>query len=213
MSKPCMSLMACGALLLTATERTRAVLCNQIQQPVCTFPNDLGGFSLAAGQLRTIDFERLPDGSPAYGGALITPQFNYTNQGVTFSPALGLLEIVGSLPGNHDLLADALMPGVVNSIIADFVLPTTAVGIYFPDQTTLYAYDQQGSLLGSVSFGPVVTGFMGIVADTPIAHAVISRGIEAEEIESFVFNPTPEPGTLLLLGLGWPVLLRRRRYV
>jgi hypothetical protein len=189
----------------------RAVLCSGIQQPICTFPDDDAGFMLAAGTLRTIDFETLPNGSPSVNGTLITPSFNYTNQGVTFTPAEGLMYIIGTgpPPDAHGLAADAPQPSV-NSIISDFVVPTPAVGIYFGGGT-LEAFDEFGTLLGSVSFGRPGISFEGIVSDVPIARAVISQGIESEIINSFLFNPTPEPASVVLAATGAIVLLKRGR--
>ena len=46
---------------------------------------DVDEFRAAAGNVQEIDFELLPDGSPSVDGTLITPDFNYTDQGVTFS--------------------------------------------------------------------------------------------------------------------------------
>ena len=45
--------------------------------PVTTF-TDLDSFLEAAGDVREIDFETLPDGTPSTSGTLITPDFNYT---------------------------------------------------------------------------------------------------------------------------------------
>jgi len=44
------------------------------QAGVITFINDYEGFVQAAGNVQTIDFEVLPDGSPPTGGVEITPK-------------------------------------------------------------------------------------------------------------------------------------------
>ena len=64
------------------------------------FINDYEGFAEAAGDVQTIDFETLPDGSPTMGAEEITPDFNYTAQGVTFSPHLDIGEPPLHLSGN-----------------------------------------------------------------------------------------------------------------
>lgn len=68
---------------------------------------DIDEFRAAAGPLVEIDFNMLPDGvpSPDFVGVDITPEFNYTEMGVTFSSPVGNLRVVGS--GDHDLLASA----------------------------------------------------------------------------------------------------------
>ena len=59
---------------------------------VVTF-TDLDAFLEAAGDVQEIDFETLPDGTPSVRFTPITLEFNYTDQGVTFSSPLPTLQI------------------------------------------------------------------------------------------------------------------------
>ncbi|HNQ24970.1 MAG TPA: hypothetical protein PKK06_17975 [Phycisphaerae bacterium] len=90
---------------------------------VVWYVNDYPGFVTAVGEgLQVIDFETLPDGSPSYAGALITPEFNYTDQGATFSSPRPVLGISGSVLG-HSLEADSYPYHPRNWITAELVGP------------------------------------------------------------------------------------------
>ena len=144
---------------------------------------------------------------------MITPDFNYTDQGVTFLTPYPELRI-GTPPqeGGFDLFATAGDTADRNWIIADFVMPAWAVGITLPGGTTLSAFDAEEQLIASLSGGgPGGGNFLGIVSAVPIVTATGDRGASFEIWESFLFTPIPEPATLLLLAGGAAVLLRRRR--
>ncbi len=172
---------------------------------------DVDEFRAAAGNVHEINFELLPDGSPSVDGTLITPDFNYTDQGVTFSSPFPRLSVEGS-PGFFVLDSQLADSSGRNWLIADLVTPATAVGIFFPGHTTLSVFDSDDLLIGDASL--VGTGggnFLGIVSDIPIARAIEDRGASGESMESFLFAPIPEPTTLLLLGAGAVGVLARRR--
>lgn len=172
---------------------------------------DLDAFLAAAGDVHEIDFETLPDGTPSFSGALITPEFNYTDQGVTFSSPFPTLSVEGS-PGFFALGSQFPDTTQRNWIIANLVTPATAVGIFFPGDTTLSVYDGNDLLIGNVSLSGGGAGlFLGIVSDVPIFSAIEDRGASGETMESFLFTPVPEPATLLLVTAGVRVVLRRRR--
>jgi hypothetical protein len=177
--------------------------------PIQTF-TDLDKFLAAAGDVREIDFETLPDGSPTYWGVDITPEFNYTEQGVTFSSHIPQLEIRGT--GEVDFYLTTSNPtSERNWIIADFSPHAWAVGIAFPGHTTLSAFDAQGQPIGSIFGGGSGGGhFLGIVSDVPIASATGDRGGETDVWYSFFFTPVPEPGTLALLVGALALLVARR---
>ena len=172
---------------------------------------DVDEFLAAAGTVQEIDFETLPDGSPSFSGALITPEFNYTDQGVTFSSPFPELFVAGA-PGFFSLGSEGPNPPGRNWIIADLVTPATAVGIFFPGDTTLSIFDVNEDLIGSATFGFHGGGlFLGIVSDVPIARAIEDRGDNGDIMESFLFAPIAEPTSLLLLGAGSVGVLARRR--
>lgn len=177
------------------------------------FINDYEGFVEAARDVQTIDFETLPDGTPTLGGEQIAPEFNYTDQGVTFSPHLDIgeppLHISGNSITGFRLKADSYPSFERNWLIADLVVPAYALGIFFPSSTTLSVFDTNDFLIASASYGPSGSGnFMGIVSDVPIVSAVGDNGSYSQSFESFRFTPVPEPGTLGLLALGAVALMR-----
>ena len=199
-------LSAVGILCLSITARAG---------PVTTF-TDLDAFLEAAGDVREIDFETLPDGSPSFPNAEITPDFNYTDQGVEFFSPEPWLYTAGNPVSGFNLTAGNIhgSGGPRNWIIAEPVLPATAVGIVFPGGTVFSVFDTTGELIVRQAFGDGGLGlFAGFVSEIPIGFATVDRGIEGESIESFLFLPIPDPVTLVLVALGALVLPRRRRSV
>jgi hypothetical protein len=201
-----------------ATVGTLALLCVIVQVPsvragpVTTF-TDLEAFLAAAGDVQEIDFETLPDGTPSVANTLITPEFNYTDQGVTFSSPFPVLRIGNPHRGLFDLEVFHQDSNARNWIIADFVTPAFAVGIVFPGGTTLSAFDADEQLIVSVSGSHSGAGwFLGVVSDVPIASITQDRGSSYDIMQSFLFTPVPEPGTLLLFAVGLGALMRRRRF-
>ena len=146
---------------------------------------DLDAFLEAAGDVREIDFETLPDGSPSMDAVQITPEFN----------------LKAGQQGSG---------GPRNWIIAELVTPATALAVLFPGGTTVSIFDTEGQLIASEPF-PSLHQFGGFVSDVPIGSAIVDRGIEGQSIESFLFTPIPEPATLLLLGFGGVIVLRHQR--
>jgi len=120
---------------------------------VVTFLNDYEGFLAGAGDVRTIDFETLPDGSPSPGNGYITPDFNYTSQGVAFSAPVGNLFIGGNPVGGFTLIADAYGEQQRTWIIADLDPPASAVGVFFAGGMYLDAYGANNELIATAHFG------------------------------------------------------------
>ena len=177
--------------------------------PLCTFADaivftDYDAFMQAAGAVQTIDFETLPDGSPTIGGEEITPAFNYTNQGVTFSSPLPRLYMTGNSSTGFNLTADAYPLDEPNWVIADLAVPASAVGVWAGGTAHISAYDAEGNLIASGhGITPHSPDFFGIVSDTPIVRTVgDDAGGLSESLHSYHFTPIPEPTTLGLLFLG-----------
>ena len=179
------------------------------------FMDDYAGFVQAAGAVQTIDFETLPDGSPSSFGVLITPTFNYTDQGVTFFAQAPRLHIVGNAEDGWRLSASPYQSDdpARNWIIADLVQPARAVGYFFGGHSTLSAFDADGALIGDVNSIPSgADRFIGVVSDLPISLVTCDRGANFESITSFVFRPVPEPGTLALVAFGVAAVAASRRH-
>jgi len=178
---------------------------------VVTFLNDYEGFLAAAGDVRTIDFETLPDGSPSHVGMHITPDFNYTSQGVTFSSPTGAPFISGNPVSGFGLMADAYFEQQRTWIIATLTQGALAVGFFGPGTEFLSVYGGDGTLLDeAVVPGNVVDWFVGFVSDVPIARAVGDLGGTGAAIQAFAFTPVPEPMTVFLLLIGAFAAVRRR---
>lgn len=203
------------AILAGAADRTAsAALCaDGTNQPVCTFTVFGSYFESSGPPQRGTTFQTWPDGSPTVPGQVLTPEMNYTQIGVTFSAPVRNPFINNFAPFQVlEVNSGSFEPDWIN---ADFVVPASAVGIDFPYGTTLYAYDAGGQLLASVE-GFLPGGqdaFLGIVSDIPIAKAVINEGTFADIIDTFFFNPIPEPASAIFFGVGLATILpgRRRR--
>lgn len=174
---------------------------------------DYNAFLAAAGDVHVIDFETLPDGSPSVVFAEITPEFNYTDQGVDFFSHEPMLSIGGNnMSGFNLIAAQRESGGPRNWIIAELLEPATAIGVLFPGSTTIEILNVSGSFLGDWVWGGSGQFFFGVISDDPIGTVIIDRGIEVEVIESFYFSPIPEPATIILLTVGAVVVVRRRKY-
>ncbi|HNQ23185.1 MAG TPA: PEP-CTERM sorting domain-containing protein [Phycisphaerae bacterium] len=180
---------------------------------VLTFVDDYDGFVAGApAEVRVIDFETLPDGSPSYAGAVITPDFNYTHLGATFYPRRDPgLYIYGNVVTGFELVADSYPSFERNWIIGNLVSPGSAVGTYFGSNATLSAYDVNGALIASVTHWESGEHFLGIVSDGPIAYATVDSGGAFALSGAFFFADVPEPRTVLLVVIGGIAAVKRRR--
>jgi hypothetical protein len=200
--KPVRSISFIGALLLAEAAVTAGT--------VSTFVNDYPGFLAAAGDVHVIDFETLPDGSPSHVGVEITPDFNYTSQGVTFSSPTGHPFISGNPVSGFGLLADGY-PDTRTWVTATLAPPASAIGSFGPGFEFLSVYDGAGKLLAE-GVVPDEGGdwFVGFVSEVPIASVVADLGETHAGIQTFTFAPVPDPGTLLLLLAGVVAAVRRQ---
>jgi hypothetical protein len=166
--------------------------------------HDIDAFREAAGDLVEIDFDTLPDGSPSpdFTTVDLTPEFNYTDWGVTFSSPVPRLYIVGST--GHALVAISNKSSIRNWIEADFEPPVYALGVMTLAPVAIFGLDN--SFLGE--FGSA--GFIGMISEEPIDLAVIDTNDDGVNVSGFLFRPVPEPASLLLLIAGAFAVARRR---
>ena len=189
------------------------LLTTAVHGSAVTFIDDYEGFVEAAPtEVHSIDFETLPDGSPSYAGAVITPEFNYTHLGATFLPHRDPgMYIYGNSSG-HQLYADSYPSFDRNWIIAELVEPASAVGTWFASDCILSVFDSNGEFLLEVAHGGGGMRFIGIVSDIPIAYATMDQAFYAAWSYEFLFASVPDAssgaGMLLLSTIA---LLRRRR--
>lgn len=165
---------------------------------------DIDEFRAVAGPLVEIDFAVLPDGSPPRGSGEveITPDFNYTDRGVTFSSPQPILKLLFN-PDARTLLAGS--PSEIrNWIEAEFDPLVIAVGVATIDTLSVYSVD--GVLLAESPSA----GFVGFASESPIHLAVVDTGSNGAAITSILFEPVPEPVTIILLGAGAFAVVRRR---
>lgn len=166
---------------------------------------DLDLFRAAAGDVRVIDFETLPDGTPSQSGVLITPEFNYTAQGGTFAAQAPRLRITGNEITGFNLGAVPILSNdpTRNWILAHLAEPAYAVGVRFPGTASLILLDVNRETMGRWTFGGGGQGFfLGVLSDDPIYTALVDHGSNSTHIHDFWFASIPEPATLVLLALG-----------
>jgi len=200
-----------GTLLTCAPVRGQP--CYEVQPIVCTTNDPQFFYGLMFDQpLNLITFETLPNGQPSVSGTQITPAFNYTSWGVTFTAPLGTPTIGGFGPGAHNLQVSMLSDPFAHTWLrADLVHPSSGVGIYFNGSTRLTAFDARGTVIASQNYG--FSGgpwFIGIVSEIPISYVTADRGTNFEIVNDFVFSPIPEPTGVLPLAVGI-LLVRHRR--
>lgn len=191
------------------------ILCSNSLASVQVFVDNYSGFHSAAGALQTIDFETLPNGTPTpLPNIPITSTFNYDAMGAHFSAPIGNLLTQGS-PGGPPLRGFGLTSIVSfpqrTWITADLTTPSTAVGVHFGGNNTVFAYDALGNLLASPNVFIGGPHFIGIISDVPISRVVSDSGGSIATITAFQFTPIPEPATLALGVLGFAALRSRRR--
>ncbi len=176
-----------------------------------TFVNDYEGFLAAAGAVQTIDFETLPDGSPSLPGTMITPDFNYTNQGVAFSSPVPELYLAGNPVSGFTLSAYSYPEFFRNWIVADFAVPVSAVGIFFGGQNVLSVFAENDELIASIQSSPSMADyrFLGVVSDEYLVTATIDANSSLTSITELHFAPIPEPSVLLLMIAGAFVIARK----
>lgn len=174
---------------------------------------DRDAYLSAFPDFQLIDFETLPDGSPSMFGTEITPEFNYSLQGVDFFAEVGNPFIAGNESSGFRLSAGPLdsSTGPPNWLIIEFAEPVRSLGFTFPGSTTLTLFNPTGDFLGTWVWGGSGEFFLGASAVTDsIGSVIINRGRDEQSIKDFYWHPIPEPTSLLLLASGGLLLARKR---
>lgn len=178
---------------------------------VVWYLDDFDGWAAAAGEVFTIDFDTLPDGSPSIAGTLITPDFNYMSQGVTFSGPVNFPFIVGHPTQGFGLVVDSSPSIEPNWIIGDLVGTTHAIATSYPSFGILSIFDEGGALIDSRANGAFGTAYLGVISDIPIARFTMDRHSSGSALNDYYHGTIPEPGVLTLIVTGSLCLLRGRR--
>lgn len=185
--------------------------CDLSQTPYCTWAGSSLGFIAPGDSISLINFETLPNGSPSFGGANITPAFNYVLQGALFGSPFPSLKVVGNTQIGFALEAHTSSPIAHNWITAQLTQPERGIGVRTIGHTTLSAYDSEGTLIASVFHNSGISYFLGIRSNIPIARVVIDDFTNSIAIDDFtmIHIPVPEPASAALLLLVAPVHFRR----
>ena len=207
-------MLACRASVLVGLWAMRVAgnPCDLSQVSYCTWSGNDSDFWGPTDTGSLISFQTLPDGTPSFGGAAITPAFNYVLQGALFTSPLPSLFISGNNQIGFGLTAYNSNIVAHNFISAQLTNPERGVGVYILDHTTLFAYDAGGSLITSVSHNVFSSlRFVGIKSVVPIARVVIDDFSNSVDMDNFtmIHILVPEPASAVLLLLTVPVLFRR----
>lgn len=170
-------------------------------------------FLEAVDDIRIIDFATLPDGSPSVPGTPITPEFNYTDQGVMFGSFIPGLMIVGD-PGGPYGIANNSPSNLFNHLTAVFTPPVFAVAVTYGLSLSVFDSSPERVLLATASgMGETHEDlFVGFVSDVPIGLAVGGGGEHGGEAWlDMYYSPVPEPATLVLFAFGAAAILWRKR--
>jgi hypothetical protein len=166
------------------------------------------------------------------GQSQLMPSDEYAHYGFTFEPGISWVNDLGpafdeaqAIGGSPEI---GIAAGDEDDFNINFSFPVRAFGFWVINNPTpqfdepypyltLQAYGADG-LIEEVTFegeaidgvrgGNAEYGFLGIASYQFIKSVHVTKG--ATMLDNFTYSPIPEPATVVLLGLGCLVLLRRR---
>jgi hypothetical protein len=166
----------------------------------------------------------------AEGQAKSMPADEYAHYGFTFEPDISWVNDAGSAFDEAQAIGGSPeigIPGGPDDFTINLSFPVRAFGFWvinnpiaedepFP-YLTLQAYGEDGLIEEVIFEGDAIDGitgssaeygFLGIASDQFITSVHVTKG--ATMLDNFTYSPIPEPATVILLGLGCLVLLRKR---
>jgi hypothetical protein len=163
------------------------------------------------------------------------PSDEYAHYGFTFEPDISWVNDVGPAFDEAQAIGGSPeigIPAGPDDFIINMSFPTRAFGFWvinnpvpedepFP-YLTLQAYGEDGLIEEVIFEGDAIDGiiddgseygfaeygFLGIASDQFITSIHVTKG--ATMLDNFTYSPIPEPATVILLGLGFLALLRKR---
>ncbi|MBN2593162.1 MAG: PEP-CTERM sorting domain-containing protein [Sedimentisphaerales bacterium] len=183
---------------------------------VITFETDGLGNKLNIGWGQS---QSMPSDEYAHYGFTFEPDISWVNDG---GPAFDEAQAIGGSP------EIGIPTGNEDDFIINMSFPTRAFGFWVinnPDPPydepypylTLEAYGDDGLVEEAIFEGDAIDGvigsgaeygFLGIASNQFITSIHVTKG--ATMLDNFTYSPIPEPATVILLGLGFLALLRKR---
>jgi len=205
-----------SSLPASATIITDSDFFSEITHMVITFETDGMGNKLNLGWGQA---QSMPSDEYAYYGFTFEPDIMWVNNG---SSAFDKAQAIGGSP-------EIGISTEFDDFIINMSFPTRAFGFWVINDPaaenepypylTLQAYGVdglieieevtfEGDAIDGVIGSSVEYGFLGIDSDQFITSIHVTKG--ATMLDNFTYSPIPEPATVILLGLGFLVILRKR---